>query len=383
MQEYILTPCSRVFRVTKPPGEAYRSRRSFVESRDLLRPRDYQAPQWAIWALVAACAAVQAVVWLIAGVPASPGFVIQIIAAWIVILVLAALASRRIVSLSERLSHHERVHLTTLDEMGQLQMQNAMLETIARSVDVPLAFQTLASHIARIVPCDRMGLALISEDGQEFQTYTGRVREEERRARPRAELVFKVDTTALGAVVRSREPMIADDLQPYAADYLDVNVLYSAGFRSAIIMPLVSKGRGVGTLNVVSRTKKAFNAAHARALEPVAEILAVAHVAQQLQVALGKYRSMEVMAELTLSIAADINSALQTIIGHCDLLERGYPDPALQRDLATVVRQAQRIADLLDKMRASAQERLREVSDTVTQGGIPTSPEAYGDREVS
>ena len=52
---------------------------------------------------------------------------------------------------------------------------------------------------------------------------------------------------------------------------------------------------------------------------------------------------MEAMSELTLSIAAEINSALQTIIGHCDLLERGYPDPDLQRDLATVVRQAQRI----------------------------------------
>lgn len=349
----------------------------------MLRLRDHRAPEWAIWALVAAFAAVQAVVWLVAGVPTSPGLIIRIVVAWIVILVLAALASRRIVSLSERLSHHERVHLTTLDEMGQLQMQNAMLQTIARSVDVPLAFQTLASHIARIVPCDRLGLALISENGQEFQTYTARVREEERRARPRAELVFKLDTTALGAVVRSREPMIADDLQQYAADYIDVNVLYSAGFRSAIIIPLMSKGRGVGTLNAVSRTKHAFNAAHVRALEPVAEILAVAHVAQQLQFAVGKYRSMEVMSELTLSIAADINSALQTIIGHCDLLERGYPDPALQRDLATVVRQAQRIADLLDKMRASAQERLREVSDTVAQGGIPPSPEAYGDREVT
>ena len=49
------------------------------------------------------------------------------------------------------------------------------------------------------------------------------------------------------------------------------------------------------------------------------------------------------MSELTLSVAAEINSALQTIIGHCDLLERGYTDPALQRDLRTIVRQAQRI----------------------------------------
>jgi nitrogen-specific signal transduction histidine kinase len=82
------------------------------------------------------------------------------------------------------------------------------------------------------------------------------------------------------------------------------------------------------------------------------------------------------MAELTLSTANDINSALQTIIGHCDLLEREHPDPALQRDLATVIRQAQRIADLLDKMRSAATERLRQTAASVGDAGIPASPEA-------
>ena len=98
--------------------------------------------------------------------------------------------------------------------------------------------------------------------------------------------------------------------------------------------------------------------------------------------ALGKYRTMEAMSELTLSIAAEINSALQTIIGHCDLLERGYPDPHLQRDLATVVRQAQRIAELLEKMRAAANERMKEAATGITEAGIPSSPEAFGDRQA-
>ena len=88
---------------------------------------------------------------------------------------------------------------------------------------------------------------------------------------------------------------------------------------------------------------------------------------------------MEAMAELTLSVSAEINSALQTIIGHCDLLERGYPDPNLQRDLATVVRQAQRIATLLEKMRVAASERLKEVETAVSEAGIPSSPEAFGE----
>ena len=85
------------------------------------------------------------------------------------------------------------------------------------------------------------------------------------------------------------------------------------------------------------------------------------------------------MTELTLSTASDINSALQTIIGHCDLLERGYPDPNLQRDLATVVTQAQRIESLLARMRAAANERMREVEAAVSQATIPSSPEAFVD----
>jgi transcriptional regulator with GAF, ATPase, and Fis domain len=343
-----------------------------------------RTPVWAIWGLVAAFAIIQAVAWTIAGgIPTRPLVLVQVIAAWCVMLVLAALASRRIETLANRLTQKERAHLSTLDEVEQLQMQNAMLQIVARSVDVPLAFQALAARIGRIVPCDRAGLALLAENGQEFQTYTARVREDERRARPRPEVTFKVESTAIGFVVRAGDPLILNDMQQAAPEFLDANVLYTAGFRSALIMPLVSKGRTVGTLNVVARQRDVFTDAHMEALRPIAEIFAVAHVAQQLQMLLGKYRTMEAMADYTLAMASEINGALQTIVGHCDLLERGYPDPSLHRDLATVVRQAQRISELLEKMRTSAHERLKEAAAGMTASGIPSSPEAYGNGEAT
>jgi GAF domain-containing protein len=341
--------------------------------------RDHHAPVWVIWGLVALFGVIEVVAWILAGgVPRRPGAVIQIGTAWFVMIVLASLATRRIGSMAQRIQAHEHTHLETLGELEQLQTQNAMLEIIARSVDVTLAFQALASRIARLVPCDRVGLALLSEDGQEFQTYTARVHEEERRARPRPEVVFKLEQTLLGSVVRSREALIIPDVTKSAADFLDANVLATSGFGSALIVPLVSKGRVVGTLNLVLRAKHMYRSEHIGVIMPIAEIFAVAVIAQQLQVSLGKYQSMEAMSELTLSVAAEINSALQTIIGHCDLLERGYPDPSLQRDLATVVRQAQRIAGLLEKMRSAAHERMKEV-EAVVQAGIPSSPEAFGD----
>lgn len=339
-------------------------------------------PVWAIWVLLAGVAALQVLGWTVVdGFPRHPIAIVQLVATWVVMLVLGALCTRGIGRMAKSLARQETAHLATLGEVGQLQTLNAMLQIVARTVDVPLAFQSLASRIARLVPCDRVGLALLSESGQEFQTYTARVHEEERRTRARPEIVFKTDRTAIGSVVRSREPLIIADTSESAADYLDVNVLHSAGFKSGLIMPLVSKGRVVGTLNVVSRSTNAFDQPDIAALQPIAEIFAVAHVAQQLQVGLAKYRTMETMAEQTLTIATEINSALQTIIGHCDLLERGYPDPNLQRDLATVVRQAQRISALLEKMRAAAHERMREVAASVQQDVIPSSPEAWGDHE--
>lgn len=345
---------------------------------------DTRTPVWVIWGMVAGFAVIQGAAWTIDGeVPTRPVVLVQVVAAWCIMLVLAILARRRIASLATQLSLKERAHLSTLNEIDQLQTQNAMLQIVARSVDVPLAFQALAARIVRIVPCDRAGLALLGENGQEFQTYTARVREAERRARPRPEVTFKVESTAIGFVVRAGEPLILNDMQEAAPDFLDANVLHTSGFGSALIMPLVSKGRTVGTLNVVARRTDAFTDAHIAALRPIAEILAVACVAQQLQMLIGKYRSIEAMSDQTLAIASDINGALQTIIGHCDLLERGYPDPSLHRDLATVVRQAQRIAELLEKMRTSAQDRLKEAAAGIGDGGIPSSPEAYGDREIT
>ena len=339
---------------------------------------------WAIWGMVVAYAFIQVIAWgLAGGVPRRPLVLVQVVGAWLIMLILGVVTTRLIRGLSRTLSEQQHEHRATVNEVVELQIQNEMLQIISRSVDVPLAFQALARRIARIVPCERVGLALLSEEGTEFQTYTARVHDEERRSRPRPEVVFKTERTALGVVVRSREPLVVKNTREGAQDYLDINVLHTAGFGSAVIVPLVAKGRAVGTINLVARKVDAFEGAHIEALLPIAEMLAVAYVAQQLQVALGKYQLMEAMSELTLAVSAEINSALQTIVGHCDLLERGYPNTELQRDLATVVHQAQRISALLDKMRTAAHERLQQVAETVNQGGgVPSSPDSFDESKV-
>lgn len=339
------------------------------------------AAKGVVTALIAGGAVLQLSLWL----AATRGLVEHAILApgliaisWAVIIGLGLVGANRFSYLRRAITTTESEHRAKLDEFEQLEAHNEMLQALARSTDVTLAFQALARRVARIVPCDRVGLALLKEGGQEFQTYTARVTEPERRTRPRVDLEFNLDRTHIGQVVRSCQPLIIESFGDQAADYLDANVLHQTGFQSGMVLPLVSKNKAVGTLNVVSRVRGAFTDEHRAALEPIAEILAVAYVAQQLQQALARFRTMEAMAELTLSMASEIQSALQTIIGHCDLLDRGYPDPALQRDVAVITRQAQRIQDLLENMRTAAQDRLREVAEQV-KGGIPSSPEAFSE----
>jgi transcriptional regulator with GAF, ATPase, and Fis domain len=331
----------------------------------------HRAVSLAIWGLLAAFAALQVAAWFLGTAPGRQWGLAQVVAEWVVLVILALIATRRIDRLAAELQQTEHAHRATRHEVEQLQMHNEMLDIFARSADVPLAFQSVAPRIARLVPCDRVGLALLIEGGGEFQTYTARITEEERRARARPEVTFKIEGTAIGFAVKSREPMIIHDTAEVASNFIDTNVVHTSGFASAAVIPLVSKDRAVGTLNVVSRRKGAFTREHVDALRPVAEIFAMAHVSQQLQLTVAKHRTMESMAELTLEVSAEINSALQAIIGHCDLLERAYPDPGLQRDLSIVVRQAQRISALLDRMRSASHDRMRQAAVTMKQGMPP------------
>jgi transcriptional regulator with GAF, ATPase, and Fis domain len=245
--------------------------------------RQDRAPVWAIWLLIA-FGAVQPLLWTMpAGIVYRPAVLIPFLIVWVMLLVLAAIATRRITQLWKMLRLEERAHLATRNEVEQLHARNAMLDIIARSADVPLAFLELASRIERLVPCDRVGLALLSDDGQEFQTYTARTGDDESRPRTRPEVMFKVERTIIGNVVRTREPFITGEMAEAAVDHLDANVVVTAGFHSALVVPLISTGRAVGTLSVVSRRRDAFDLTHIAPLKPIAQMLAVAWVAQQLQ----------------------------------------------------------------------------------------------------
>ena len=150
-----------------------------------------------IWGLVLVFAFIQVIAWTLAeGTSRTSTLALQFVIAWVVILVLAVVSTRRIGGLAQTITQHEQARTATLDQVEQLEMRNAILQIISRSVDVPLAFQALAQRIVRLVPAIASGLRCCPMMGREFQTYTARVNQVERRSRPRPDVVFKADRTA-------------------------------------------------------------------------------------------------------------------------------------------------------------------------------------------
>jgi transcriptional regulator with GAF, ATPase, and Fis domain len=247
--------------------------------------------------------------------------------------------------------------------------------TLGRTKDVGLAFQGLSRRVGRLVRCDRLGLAVLHENGYEVQSFLSRVSEPERRRRPRSETAYRLERSLFGEVMRSCEPAIVDDFNTQTLDFADMSDLASQGFRSAIVLPLMSRNRSIGTLTAISRTPGAFTITHRDAMQPMAEVLAFAFVAQQQHAALQRYRSMETLAEVSLSLSTDINSALQAIIGHCGVIDTMHPENT--EDVKVIIAQADRISRLLERMRTVAQDRLRDVASAVPPGGFPSSPEEF------
>jgi len=239
-----------------------------------------------------------------------------------------------------------------------LRASNALLRTLASSPDISRSLFELAQRIRAIVPCDRVGLALLTEDREGYSTYTARLDQPTPSAEPEAELHFPRKSSIIDEVVNARQPRIVDDVSALAPTYLDVNVIKTAGFQSFVLLPLIYEGEALGTLNLVARRRGAFSDTDLHTLRPVAEALAGAYGTRRLANAYARHQMGNELSELTFAFANDMSGAVQAIIGQCELLARERRDPFIDRELAGMLQQAKRLREILNQMQRMTREHV-------------------------
>ena len=255
-------------------------------------------------------------------------------------------------------------------EVANLQAINALFRTLTSSPDITQSLFELALRIQDIVPCDRVGLALLTNDRDGYNTYTARL-DSTGPSPARADLHFPRASTVIDEVVTSREGRIIDDLTALAPTYIDANVSKSAGFSSFVLVPLVFEGEALGTLNLAARRPGAFSPAALHTLQPVAEALAIAHGNRRLASALARHQMANELSEMTFAFANDMSGAVQAIIGQCELLAHQSEDPAIEQALAAMLRQAKRLREILTNM----QRITRDHAASARIGAGPNRPQ--------
>jgi transcriptional regulator with GAF, ATPase, and Fis domain len=280
---------------------------------------------------------------------------------WPLAVLVVYVAARGFDRLSRRVDEQTAAAAAALDQVKQLRTTNSLLHQLASSANVSTVFDVLSSRIGDVVPCDRLAIAL-ADTGQQFQVFIGRDARTRNDEPSKQVHHFQKAGTLIAEVADAGQPRLVGRLAPLAPTHLDANVLSSSGLASAAVIPLRAEATTLGALMVLSRSEDAFTPAHVETLLPIADIVAVAFATQSLARALGRSQLAKDMADVMFSLANDINGALQAIVGHCELLSREYRDPGLQRDLAMLMRQAERATEVLAQVQGLAESRLQRVN---------------------
>jgi PAS domain S-box-containing protein len=180
--------------------------------------------------------------------------------------------------------------MSLMESLGQqiaVAVQNALLfretravsiisRAISSELGIEQVFAAISRELKQLIGFDYMTVATYYESENQVEL----VGVDDRTAAdiPLEEGVqFPVDLCVPGMAVREGRSIIASDLtaEPFST-FIDAEILTRRGMRSVLSVPLVSRGRTMGAINLVSIQERAFTASDVHLMEQVSGQLASA-----------------------------------------------------------------------------------------------------------
>ena len=151
-----------------------------------------------------------------------------------------------------------------------LEITNALVSEL----DIRELFPSIAQFLRRVVPGEYSSLALLEPGADQIKAHA-LVFEGTKEIMP-AGTTAPIDEVPAGQAVQSRRPLILDSAGLARFPSPIVRRLVAAGLKSLCCVPLITRKQVLGTLNVASRTEKAFTPADVDFLTQVASQAAIA-----------------------------------------------------------------------------------------------------------
>jgi hypothetical protein len=232
-----------------------------------------------------------------------------------------------------------RLPLAPADEVGQLGTALVALgDTLERRFGEMRALARLTEQVGAgllldevldqvydafrtLIPYDRIGFALLDEDGRSLRAHWARTSYEGiSLAKGYAQ---RLEGSSLEQVLRSGQPRILNDLEAYLAAHPrsdSTRRVVAEGIRSSLTCPLIAMGKPVGVIFFSSLGRDTYRDAHVRLFQQIAGQLAMLVEKGRLY-----QRLVEVDAQrgaLLGVVAHDLRSPVGVVRGYAQLLRR-------------------------------------------------------------
>lgn len=141
----------------------------------------------------------------------------------------------------------------------QLAALNRLTDTINSTLDIQVALDAFMKEAQILIPLDRASVGVVDEhaDALRILAASGLARD---RVGRNLRIQLKDNAHAAQAIAR-RRPVIIDDMEREQWSSMDSQLLRQ-GIRSAMSLPLVSRGQVIGVLNLGARAANAYASEH-------------------------------------------------------------------------------------------------------------------------
>ena len=237
----------------------------------------------------------------------------------------------------------------------ELAVVNKITRIISSSLNLRLIFETFTEEVSKLLDYNQIGIALMDESRTHIQVRMVKTKEGPLIVR-NSPTRSKVGT-AVGTVVDQTEPLIRiDSLE--TQEFVEDRLALRDGFRSYIIVPIVSKQVPIGTFNLVSKHPGAFNKRNLDILVPIAEQLAIA--IETIRLFEQTRKLDELKSDFVSKVSHELRTPLTSIKGFTEiLLSYDDVDPKTQKEFLSIIndeseRLGRLINDLLDLSKIEA-----------------------------
>ncbi|MFA5366916.1 MAG: PAS domain S-box protein [Dehalococcoidia bacterium] len=255
----------------------------------------------------------------------------------------------------------------------RLSVITSLSKILGSSLDIKGVYRAFTEEVRKVMDFDRTSIAMVEGDRLRYFVVA-----EDIDTQLKAGADLPLSDSATGLVVKTKRTLIEPDFEQEMKFPID-HMYYRSGLRSAIRVPLFSKGEVFATFNLASRNPNAYGEREKEILEQIsgsltaaiensrlfnqvkqheAELLKAYEELKSAQAYMVQAEKLRALGEMAGGVAHDFNNILAVVLGRAQLALEDVKDEKLKKDLQIIEQTAMDAATTVRRLQDFARVRV-------------------------